>query len=692
MDSEQARGNTVDRPTRQDPPDGAPVPAAAAGEPPREVLLSLVALYNAGRHVELESAALRASAQYPRSARPLQLIGASRLSRGLAAEAVEALRSALQRAPGDADCNNLLGVALSRGGHHQEARACFEASLARDGANYETLVNASASANAAADADGGRRYAMRALEVRPDGVEAMLNLGNALLAVGEVDRAIDLYRRAVSLAPGAADLHLNLGNALARHGRHGEAATAFRQSLALRPGYAPAHLNLGRALHELGDIQEAQQQFRAASDVDPGLLEAHSAYLFSLAHDAAVSPQEAYAEHLRIGRLLESPHRAAWREHLNDRDPERDLRVGFVSGDLHEHPVANLIEPIWRAMRRGRNRIHVYANGTWRDAVEARLKALAHEWLHVERMSDEQLSERVRSDRIDILFDLSGHTARNRLAVFARKPAPVQVTWLGYPGTTGLSAMDYRLRRGSESGIETLQALCSERIVRFGARTFEPPPDSPPVNPLPALRGGGLSFGSFNRPSKLGGGVIALWSRVLQALPQSRLLVAGVNEQALGERLQAQFAAHGIGSGRLQFRPRVAMREYLEMHHEVDIALDSFPYTGGTTTVFALWMGVPVLTLAGESMQQKQAAASIRSLGLADWVTTSEEAFVDRACRAAADLPALARIRDQLRPAAQQQMDRAAESAAVQFDQVLRRMWRRWCNRQPPEAFDLQEA
>lgn len=666
---------------------GAAPPPPAVEEPPREALVSLVALYNAGRHEDLEAAARPMAAQYPRSAKALHLLGASRLSRGRHTEAAEVLRSALGRAPGDPEINNLLGVALSGCGRHDEARACFEASLSAGGDNYETLVNASANANTAGDVEGGCKLAARALELRPNGVEAMLNLGNALAGAGRSEEAVDVYRRAISLSPRAPDLYLNLGQALMSRNRYGEAAAAFRQALALRPDYAPAHLNLGRALHELGDTVGAQRHFRAASDHDPGMTEAHSAYLFSLSHDPGVSPRDAYAEHIRIGELIERPCRGRWREHENDRDPERDLRIGFVSGDLHEHPLANLIEPIWRAMRAGRNRLYVYANGTWRDAVEARLKGLASEWLHVERMSDDQLAERIRADRIDILVDLSGHTARNRLPVFARKPAPVQVTWLGYPGTTGLSTVDYRLMRGHESGHEAMQALFRERLVHFRARSFEPPPESPAVTPLPALQRGWLTFGSFNRPSKLGAGVIALWSRVLAALPDARLLIAGVNEDSLRDRLQADFTAHGIASSRLDFRPRVAMGEYLALHHEVDIALDTFPYTGGTTTTFALWMGVPVLTLAGASLQQRQSAAILTAFAVADWVTGSEEEFVARVRRAAADLPALGRLRAGLREVMEQRMQGSAEQITDELDATFRTMWRRWCRGQPPEGF-----
>ena len=665
-------------------------PSEHMGELPRAALVSLVELFKSNRHAELESAALRMAAQYPQSAGVRHLLAASRLSRGLNAEALEALRAAISLVPDDPGIHDLLGVTLSRLRRHEEARTHFEASLARSGESYETLVNAAASALAAGDAQGGQRFAERALAVRPNGVEAMLNLGNARVATGRADEAVDVYRRAIAHAPKVPDLYLNLGHALTGMGRHDEAAAALRQALALRPEYAAAHLNLGSALHELGDTRGAQRHFRAASDLDPGLSEAHSAYLFSLTHDAGVSPQHVFREHVRIGELMEAPHRGAWRAHENDRDPERDLRVGFVSGDLHEHPLANLIEPVWRAMQGGRNRIHVYANGTWRDAVEDRLRTLANDWVQVERMSDDELSERIRADRIDILFDLSGHTARNRLLVFARKPAPVQVTWLGYPGTTGLSAMDYRLVRGVEAKADAMQSLCTEKLVHRHARGFEPAAEAPPVNPLPALQRGWLTFGSFNRPSKLGEGVIALWSRALRALPDARLLIAGVNEKTVKERLEAAFVAHGVAAQRLEFRPRVAVREYLEMHHEVDIALDTFPYTGGTTTLYALWMGVPVLTLAGLSMQQNQAAVGLGAAGLSDWVTSDEDEFLGRACRAAADLQALARIRAGLRATMEQRFLGGGNEIAREMDAALRTMWRRWCAGQEPAGFVVQ--
>lgn len=660
------------------------------GEPSVPALNALADLFRAARHSELEAAAHRLAEQYPLSARIFHFLGASRLARRRDAEALEALLRASRLVAGDAGILNLLGVALYRLGRYEEARLHFEQSLASEPGNYDALVNASANAIAAGDSDGARRFAEMALAVRTDGVEAMLNLGNALIADGRGDEAAQLLRRAIALQPGSAVLYLNLGNVLVELGRDGEAVKVLQEALRLRPDHAPTHLNLGRALHNVGDAVSAQRHFRAASDLDPGLAEAHSAYLFALAHDATVSPQRAFEEHVRVGELLEAPHRNAWREHANDRSPERELRLGFVSGDLREHPVANLVEPIWHALRARRNCIIAYSNGGSVDAVQARLRALVHEWVQVERMNDDVFAERIRQDRIDILFDLSGHTARNRLPVFARRPAPVQVSWIGYPGTTGLSAMDYRFVRGFRAGNDAMTALFSEKLVHFGARGFEPVSDAPQVNALPALEKGYVSFGGFARPSKLGEGVVDLWSRVLLAVPDCRLIIAGIDEEGARQRLQSAFVGRGVADHRLRIHPRLPMAQYLALHHDVDVILDTFPYSGGTTTFHAAWMGVPVLTLAGQSLQQNQSAALLDALGLSNWVVRSKEEFVRHACRAAADLPALSRLRAGLRAAAERSFRGATAQTAEELELALRTIWRRWCEGDEPTSFSVQ--
>ena len=651
---------------------------------------ALVQLFTIGRHADLEALAARLLQRYSGSARLLHLIGASRLSRNRHAEGRDALLRALELAPDDPHILNLLGVAEFRLGLQQDARLTFDRSLALDPDNYETLVNAGAHALAVGNTDRSRQLCERALMVRTDGVEAMLGLANALMGGGRAEEAVEVLRRAGQLAPDSPVIHMNLGFVLTNLSRPGQAVVSLRKAVSLRPDYAAAHLNLGRALHNLGETAEAQRHFRAASDLDPRLTEAHSAYLFSLAHDDRISPQQAFAEHIRIGDLIEKPYRGTWRTHENDRDSERDLQIGFVSGDLRDHPVANLIEPVWKAIKLGRNRVFAYSHGVSADAVALRLRSLADEWVQIERLSDEELCDRIRADKIDILFDLAGHTARNRLPAFARKPAPIQVSWIGYPGTTGLSAMDYRFARGMDSAETSLQSLFRERLVHFRFRGFSFSADAPVVGPLPASSTGYITFGSFNRPSKLGDATIALWSRVLLAIPDARMLIAGVGESLVRERLEAAFAVYGVAPQRLRFHPRVPMREYLALHNEVDIALDSFPYTGGTTTSHAIWMGVPALTLTGNTPQQHQSTAKLRAVGLTDWVTNTEDDFVRQAFRAAADLPALARLRADLRARAAHYFEGSTEQASRELEVALRTMWRRWCVRQEPAAFTVE--
>jgi protein O-GlcNAc transferase len=675
---------------------GSAAGGAGSARPPTGVpqaqLQALVQLLQQGRHAEVEALASELGERHAPSAQVLHVLGASRLLRHSHGEALAALSRAAELAPRQAQILGLLGVALFRTGRFDEARRAFDGSLALDPRDYETLVNAAANALAGGDAQGAERLAGQALSVRPGAVAAVFALGNAAAARGQDEQAVALYRQAIAADARSADLHLNLGIVLARMRLRREAAEAFRQALGIDPQHALAHLNLGRVLHDLGEGAEAQRHFRAASDLQPQLAEAHSAYLFSLAHDERISPRQAFEEHLRIGDVIEAPFRDLLRRHDNVPDPERDLQVGFVSGDLLDHPVANLIEPIWRALKGGRCRIHAYSNRFSGDPVAARLRALADHWVQVERMGDEELAARIRADRIDILVDLSGHSARHRLPVFARKPAPLQVSWIGYPGTTGLSAMDYRFTRGLAPSA-SLSAQFREKLVHLaGSRGFEPDAAAPEVNALPALAKGALTFASFNRPSKIGEAVIALWSRVLLAVPGSGLLIAGIGDEDLAARLRDSFAAHGIDARRLRFEARLPLPQYLALHHEVDILLDTFPYAGGTTAYHALWMGVPTLALAGGTLQQNQSAVVLRDMDLADWVVDSADAYVARAVQAAADLPGLQRLRAVLRGRARAHFDGLGKDAGRELEAALRVMWRRWCAGLAPESFSMPGA
>ncbi len=652
-------------------------------------LSPLLRLYQAGHYAEVEAQAHRLLPDFPDSAPLARLLGASLLAQQKFGPAHEVLSLASERNSDDALILYLLGLSLRRLGRNEDARDAFIRSLAIAPESMDALLNASANALTLGDADEARRYAEQALALQPEAVDALRVLADAEAAAGNNAEAAELYRRAIGMDPGQADLYTNLGDALINLGRADEATEEIQRALQLRPGDAPAHVSMGRALYQLGETRAALEHFRTASANAPERAEMHTAYLFCLAHEESVSPDQCFEEHVRFGDLIESPLRPTWPTHDNDRDPQRGLRVGFVSADLRDHAVAYLIEPIWRAMKGGRHTIHAYANMPIEDAVSARLRALTDDWVPVARMDDEKLCARIRADRIDILFDLSGHTTRNRLAVFARKPAPIQVSWIGYPGTTGLSAMDYRFMRGTPAKAAELQPFFREKLVNFRFRGFEPEPNAPAVNALPALTAGHVTFGSFNRTSKIGSQTIDVWSRVMRAIPDSTLLIAAAGEARTQERLRAAFEEKGIDPGRLTFRPRLSMQAYLAMHHEVDIALDTLPYTGGTTTSHALWMGVPVLTLTGLPLQQRQGAGFLEMLGMSEWAVNSDSAFVEQARAAVSDLDELNRLRLGLREKITRFLQESSVDAGRELDVALQTMWQRWCAGLAPENFSV---
>ncbi len=515
-------------------------------------------------------------------------------------------------------------------------------------------------------------------------------LGAAAQRLGRVEDSLAAKQRAAQLLPGEADVHNNLGNALAAVGRLAAAEAALRQALALQPGLAEAHNNLGLVLLRQGRVAEAEAAFRSAISARGGYAEAHSNLLFMLSHEADIDPQRLLQEHLDFDRLQGEPLRAAWRPHDNPRDPHRRLRVGFVSGDLRDHAVAHFIAPIWRELDPRQVELIAYSSSARADAVTQRLRALCAGWVEAATLDDAALAERIRADGIDILVDLSGHTRLNRLGVFARKPAPVQVTAIGYPHTTGLRAMDYRIsdvwRMPPGRGLEAQQV---EQVVRIpSSGTFEHGP-APDVGPLPALASGRLTFGSFQRAPKLNAATLALWARVLQVLPGTRLLLGAIADGAARQRIAGELAARGIGAERFEFLPPRPMQDYLALHQRIDILLDSYPYPGGTTTQHGLWMGVPTITRTGDALVSWQGAATLLRLGLDDWVAADDDAFVRCALRWSQRLPELAALRAGLRERITHNTLMQPRTVALGMQAAWRAMWQRWCAGLPPASFEV---
>ena len=532
-------------------------------------------------------------------------------------------------------------------------------------------------------------FLQKAVELMPQDAEALVNLSTNLVAQDRQVEAMVSLINCLALKPDYAIGHFNLGSILRGMGQLNQAETYLRQAVELDPDFADAHVNLGMTLQDLGRTTQAVQCYRRALEIKPDYLVAYNNLLFCLGHDLWTNPKQLFAEHLAFAERFEAPLRADWRSHDNSKDPGRCLQIGFVSADLFGHAVANFLMPVLEGLAKySALSLHAYYTNTIEDSVTLRLRNLFTHWHDVAALSSDGLADAIRANQIDILFDLSGHTAHNRLLTFARKPAPIQVTWIGYPGTTGLQAMDYILCDRFYIPPEQTWQLTEKAVYLPTSCIFEPSVLSAPVNALPALTNGYVTFGSFNRPDKLNESVIALWSMLLRQVPTAKMLV-GATPPEHQDLLVQIFARNGIEQNRLAFFPRSNLPEYFALHHQVDICLDSYPYGGGTTTFHAAWMGVPTLTLAGETPPSRVGATIMSHLGLQGFVATSIEDFVSKGCHWAEHLDELAQVRHETRLRVAMSPARQTENLVACLALALRAMWQHWCDGLPPQAFEV---
>ncbi|MEO8102759.1 MAG: tetratricopeptide repeat protein [Betaproteobacteria bacterium] len=606
-------------------------------------------------------------------------------------EAVASYRQALAINPDFAGAHGNLGTVLRDLGQLSEAVTSYRRALAINPDFAEAHNNLGNALRDLGQLDEAVASCRRALAINPDNAEAHNNLGNALRDLRQLDDAVASYRRALTIDANFAEAHNNLGNALRDLGRLDEAAASCRRALAIKPDYAEAHHNLGNALRDLGQIDEAVASCRRALAIDPDFARAYGNLLFCLSHNETVDAQTLFAEHCRFGEQFEAPLRANWPRHTNSRDPERRLQVGFVSGDLRDHALANFIEPVLAQLAANPKwSLHAYSNHIVEDAVTQRLRGYLPHWHPIADLSDHALAQKIGADNIDILFDLSGHTGKHRLLSFARKPAPVQVSWMGYPGTTGLRAMDYYLTDRFFLPDEPFASQFTEKLVYLPASaTFMPTRDAPSVNVLPAMSSGYPTFGSFNHSRKISRTVVALWARLLRACPDSRMLLGGMPRDGKYGTLIEWFAQEEIARDRLSFHERSGMEAYLGLHHRVDICLDTFPYHGGTTTLHALWMGAPTLTLAGSTPAGRTGVAILSHVGLDAFVARDAGDFVRKGQYWACNLAKLSNIRTEMRERLKRSAMGQPVLVAEGLQRALRIMWRRWCDDLPPVAVDV---
>jgi len=523
------------------------------------------------------------------------------------------------------------------------------------------------------------------LELQPGHAAAWSNLGAALAARGDSKDAIDACHRALQLRPDYPEACYNLGNALKQQGQCDEAITAYQRSLALRPEYAEAHNNLGIALAERGQLAEAIAECRRATELKPRDAAILGNLIFGLQFDPVGNPEAVQVEQERWNRLFVAPRQSALLPHGNQRDSRRRLKIGYVSPDFCFHANSFFFTPLIEAHDHRLFDIHCYSDVRRPDAITERLRRSADVWREVNSMSDAELANRIRTDGIDILVDLAMHTAGNRLPAFAHRAAPIQVSWLAYPGSTGVEAIGGRLSDAHIDPPGEQNANAGEDIYRLPDSwcCYRPIREFPPVGRLPAADAGTVTFGSVNQFRKVHEGLLGCWARLLQTVPRSRLLIVGP-EGYTRQQTFALFAAHGIAPDRVEWVPLCHWLEYTRLFERIDIALDSFPCNGMTTTCHSLWMGVPVVTLTGSRALSRAGDSLLHTAGLPEWVAQNEEQYIAIAAKWAADLPRLAALRAALRQRLEASPLMNATAFAHNFEAAYRGMWHRWCETPSP--------
>lgn len=650
---------------------------------PPEQISALIAMFNQGRFAEVEKQASQMTRRFPRDGFAWKALGTALQKLGRSDEALVALRKAAELFPDDAEVHSNLGLALQRQGRLVDAEAVLRRAIAINPRHFMALNNLGITLQSQGRLIEAETILRRAFELDPNHAMALSNLGVTLRDQGKLVEAEGLLRRAMTMAPENVMVLINLGVTLQEQGRLQEAESVYRQALEIKPDHAMTYNNLGNTLKDRGRLAESEAMLRRAVEIDPQYAEAynnlgntltfqgrideaiacyqkalaadpchrlaHANLLFALNYHPDKSAEEIFAAYRAFDAVLGAPHRAEWREHLNSRQTGRRLRVGYVSPDFRQHSVRHFLEPLLAHHDKSVVEVFAYAELFGEDDVTARYKTYVDHWVPTTGLSDAALAERVRADGIDILVDVAGHTSKNRLGMFARKPAPVSLTWLGYGYTTGLSAIDYFLT-DETSAPPGSESLFSEQPWRLATPLipYRPAEGMGDVGPVPALERGYVTFGTLTRAVRINHRTIKVWAEILKRVAGSRLVIDSANfkDATMQSTLAEKFAAHGIGPEQLQIGFHSPPWDVLR---GMDIGLDCFPHNSGTTLVETLYMGVPYVTLAGRPSVGLLGSSVLVGAGHPEWIARSEAEYVDIAASLATDLNRLSAIRAGLR-------------------------------------------
>ena len=617
--------------------------------PPQKKVSQLIKYYQEASYENAEKLAKSITEYFPNHILSLKILGVVLQKLGKVSQALKPMKQLIALNYDDPEAHNNLGVIY-----------------------YDLCQFKNAEAN----------Y-RQAIKFKPDYSEAHNNLGNALKELSRLEEAEKSYRQAIKLKYDYAEAYYNLGSLLQELSRFNEAEISYRKAISLKHDFASAYNNLGNTLKELGKLNEAEQSYKQALVIKPNLIQAHHNKNFCLNYSSLLSLDLVYQEHIQFEKYFGGLKVRTSLDLSFENTPHDLLRIGYVSGDFKKHSVAYFFETLLEHHNLNSVEIFCYYNDHVIDNTTKRLMSLANQWRSIYRISDQDTVDLIKKDKIDILVDLSGHTAKNRLLVFSQKPAPIQVTWLGYPNTTGLSAIDYRFTDFIADPIGKADELHSEKLLRLpnnflcykGNETIVAN-----VN-LPKKNKQYITFGSFNNLLKVTPEVIKTWSKILHAVPESHLLLKDFRLEDNARHYKTLFRSEGITEDRIECHGRLPnMTDHLKLYNKIDIGLDPFPYNGTTTTCEALWMGVPVISLLGKNHAGRVGASILNSIGLNNFIAEDINNYIELAIKMANNENLLVKIRQNLRKRMQTSSLCDGANFAKDIEKAYQDMWYKHTN------------
>lgn len=642
---------------------------------------TLLQMFNQGQYAEVVSLAQQITKNFPEYGFSWKILGVALRLTDKNIEALFPMQQAVKWLPNDIEAFNNLGNLLQELGRLNEAETNYRQLLAikpDDAPTSLVLGNILEELGRFKEAEA---CCLNAIKIDPNYVPAYLSLGYIMQEQGRLNEAETNYRQVIALSPDYAEAFNNLGNTLKMLGRLDEAEAHLRQALKIKPDYVEALNNLGVTLKDLGQLNEAETCYRRVLQIKPDYELALSSLLFTLNYHPDKTSKEIFEVYQEYDTRFGQPHQQEWQTHNNNRNTERRLKIGYVSPDMKRHSVQYFLEPLLAHHDKNVVEVYAYAELAIEDGVTTRYKSYVDQWVPTRGMSDAALAEKIRADGIDILIDLAGHTAKNRLHVFARKPAPVSVTWLGFGYTTGLAAVDYFLT-DITTAPQGSEACFSETPYRLATPCFSyrPAENMGEINTLPALTNNYITFGTLTRPERINHRTIMVWSKILNRTKNARLVIdsKAYGENYMREKLAGKFATHGITRDRLKIGYHTPPWDVLR---DIDIGLDCFPHNSGATLFETLYMGIPYVTLAGRPSVGRLGSCILHGVGHPEWIANSEDEYIDKAIKLSNNISRLSEIRTTLREQMELSSLRDEVGFALKVEAAYRDMWKTWCKK-----------